>query len=126
MIRTDVLVKQDAARKFRWSIFTENSAYWFDNFAMADGTNNYPRNFIPKKYHLEDKIWRHIAVTFDETTDNLLLYYDGAIALKTPFGSSIRDADPPNTGATLTLGRTGPNWLVPFCCSACGEGSCWY
>ena len=111
VIRTDLLIKQDSDGKYRWSIFHENIAYWFDNFEMADGTNNYPRNFVPKKNFLEDKIWRHIAVTFDETTDNLLVYYDGALALKTPFGSSIRLADSPSAGSNMTLGRQGPDWL---------------
>jgi len=110
-------VKQNSARKFCWSIFHDDAAFWFDNKDMALTTNNFPRAFVPKKYQLDgNKIWRHIAVTFDETDDNLLIYYDGALALSTPFGSSIKLADPPSTdtGATLTLGRSGPNWFCFF------------
>ena len=112
-----MLVKQNSARKFCWSIFHDDDAFWFDNKDMALTTNNFPRVVVPKKYQLEgNKFWRHIAVTFDETNDNLLIYYDGALALSTPFGSSIKLADPPSTdtGATLTLGRLGPNWFCFF------------
>jgi hypothetical protein len=109
-----VLLKSKSDGSRCWSIFHENSAFWFDNKDKALTTQQYPRAFVQKKYQLDgNKIWRHIAVTFDENTDHIHVYYDGALAVSTWFGSSIKVADPPSseTGVTLTLGRLGTNWF---------------
>ena len=93
------------------------SAYWFDNSncaAEGGGTctaTRYPMKFTPAKYNLEgDLIWRHIAVVYDETTDNFRIYYDGSRAYEGWHGSSIQKSDCNGPGTELTFGHDKGSW----------------
>ena len=58
------------------------------------------------KYNLEgDLIWRHVAVVYDETTDNFRLYYDGSLAYEGWHGSNIRKSDCVGPGEEWTFGH---------------------
>jgi len=93
-----------------------HSAYWFDNSncfgnPTCNAPTRYPAFFTDAKFNLEgDLIWRHIALVFDETTDNYRLYYDGSLAYEGGFGSPIREADCTGPGMELTFGHDKGSW----------------
>ena len=55
-------------------------------------------------------VWRHIAIVYDETTDNFRIYYDGALAYEGWHGSSIQNSDCTGAGEELTFGHDKGAW----------------
>ena len=91
-----------------WSLWLESDGIYFDN---PSGTPKYqyPRNFMgPRAKWRGEHVWRHIAFSLDETTDQALLYMDGQLAVKVPWGSSVEQADCPNR--KVALGHGLPGW----------------
>ena len=113
-----ILQKHTTGREYCWDIYHEPSAYWFENSncepeggAAGCTANRYPEKFTPAKFNLEgDLIWRHIALVYDETTDNYRLYYDGSLAYEGWHGSKVRLSDCNGAGTELTFGHDKGAW----------------
>ena len=111
---TDTLLKRTDQQNPCWSQFFENSAYWFDNPSRDPSVPNYPRNFVAKKYQLNgNALWRHIAIVYDETDDHFRLYFDGALAHRQKYGSSVKNMDAcTGSNPRLMIGRMDPGWYL--------------
>jgi len=79
-----------------WSLWVEDGAIWYDN--PKGRTRKFEYLYFKDlgvselQYLRGDKVWRHVALQFDETSDELRLYIDGTLLLATSWDSPIRYA----------------------------------
>ena len=54
----------------------------------------YPTNFVQDKWKLRgNRIWRHVAVQYDETNNYYRIFYDGELAHEADYGNTITGID---------------------------------
>jgi hypothetical protein len=66
---------------------------------------------IPSKFHLkDDKIWRHIAIQFDEDAEMMRFFLDGALAMEGPSLTPVSEMDFEETKRMEVSGQ--PDFLL--------------
>eukprot|EP00281_Chroomonas_sp_CCMP1168_P016014 CAMPEP_0206220982 /NCGR_PEP_ID=MMETSP0047_2-20121206/5167_1 /ASSEMBLY_ACC=CAM_ASM_000192 /TAXON_ID=195065 /ORGANISM="Chroomonas mesostigmatica_cf, Strain CCMP1168" /LENGTH=1725 /DNA_ID=CAMNT_0053643677 /DNA_START=282 /DNA_END=5460 /DNA_ORIENTATION=+ len=80
-----------------WTFWIETDGIFGDNVHGTPHTSIYNTSFVEDKYKWNsDKVWRHMAVQFDETSDLVHFFLDGTLAVSVPWNSPVTGADCPN------------------------------
>ena len=94
-----------------WSAWIENGAFWYDE-PVNGGYRKFEDWGMPNKFHFHShKIWRHMALQFNEASDHLLLFIDGNKVFESAWGggtNTISRADCQGLGKKWALGHSHP------------------
>ena len=86
---------------------------FFENSKGVEHKHRYADEFALPQQTLNaatTPVWRHIAITLNDSDDSVSFYLDGRLGWQGPWGSSVRSADCKSPSRVITLGRRRPQW----------------